>query len=145
MPTILVTGEGRTDEQTAGGKLCAVLAAKARKAGASTILISGALDGDLGELDGLFDAVFAAVQDVCFARRGDRARTKKSVHDCKKCGADPGHGPGSGGGEMKVRDQLEALRTIEPSDDGATMLLTLVLTAQSRSYDGPFAGCRVGP
>jgi glycerate kinase len=62
---ILVTGEGRTDEQTAGGKLCAVLAAKARKAGASTILISGALDGDLGELDGLFDAVFAAVQDVC--------------------------------------------------------------------------------
>jgi glycerate kinase len=62
---ILVTGEGRTDEQTAGGKLCAVLAAKAREAGASTILISGALDGDLGELDGLFDAVFAAVQDVC--------------------------------------------------------------------------------
>ena len=62
---ILVTGEGRTDEQTAGGKLCAVLAAKARKAGASTILISGALDGDLGELDGLFDAVFAAVQDAC--------------------------------------------------------------------------------
>jgi len=62
---ILVTGEGRTDEQTAGGKLCAVLAAKARKAGASTILISGALDGDLGEFDGLFDAVFAAVQDVC--------------------------------------------------------------------------------
>jgi glycerate kinase len=63
--TILVTGEGRTDEQTAGGKLCAVLAAKARSAGASTILISGALHGDLGDLSGLFDAVFAAVQDVC--------------------------------------------------------------------------------
>jgi glycerate kinase len=62
---ILLTGEGRTDEQTAGGKLCAVLAAKARQAGASTILISGALHGDLGELDGLFDAVFAAVQNVC--------------------------------------------------------------------------------
>ncbi len=62
---ILVTGEGRTDEQTAGGKLCAVLAAKARNAGASTILISGALHGDLEDLSGLFDAVFAAVQDVC--------------------------------------------------------------------------------
>jgi glycerate kinase len=62
---ILVTGEGQTDEQTAGGKLCAVLAAKARKAGARTILISGALHGDLGDLSGLFDAVFAAVQDVC--------------------------------------------------------------------------------
>jgi glycerate kinase len=63
--TILVTGEGRTDEQTAGGKLCAVLAAKARKAGAGTILISGALHGELGELEDLFDAVFATVQDVC--------------------------------------------------------------------------------
>jgi glycerate kinase len=62
---ILLTGEGRTDEQTAGGKLCAVLAAKARQAGASTVLISGALHGDLEELDNLFDAVFAAVQDVC--------------------------------------------------------------------------------
>jgi glycerate kinase len=62
---LLVTGEGRTDEQTADGKLCAVLAAKAKTAGASTILISGALQGDLGELDGVFDAVFAAVQDVC--------------------------------------------------------------------------------
>jgi glycerate kinase len=62
---LLVTGEGRTDEQTADGKLCAVLAAKAKIAGASTILISGALQGDLGELDGVFDAVFAAVQDVC--------------------------------------------------------------------------------
>jgi glycerate kinase len=62
---ILVTGEGRTDEQTADGKLCAVLAEKARHAGASTILLSGALAGDLEDLGGLFDAVFAAVQDVC--------------------------------------------------------------------------------
>ncbi len=61
---LLVTGEGRTDEQTAGGKLCAVLAAKAKRAGAKTVLISGALHGDLGELEGLFDAVFAAVRDV---------------------------------------------------------------------------------
>lgn len=57
---ILVTGEGRTDEQTAGGKLCAVLAAKARRAGARTILISGALDGDLGGLEDLFEGIFAA-------------------------------------------------------------------------------------
>ena len=56
----LVTGEGRTDEQTADGKLCAVLAAKARAAGAEVILISGAVDGDLGEVNDLFDVVFAA-------------------------------------------------------------------------------------
>lgn len=61
---LLVTGEGRTDKQTADGKLCAVLAAKAQAAGAKTILISGALHGDLGEVNDLFDAVFAAVQDV---------------------------------------------------------------------------------
>jgi glycerate kinase len=61
---VFVTGEGRTDEQTAGGKLCAVLAAKAKAAGASTILISGALHGNLENLSGLFDAVFAAVLDV---------------------------------------------------------------------------------
>ena len=61
---LLVTGEGRTDEQTADGKLCAVLAAKARVAGAKVILISGAVDGDLGEANGLFDAVFAADGDA---------------------------------------------------------------------------------
>ncbi len=60
---LLVTGEGRTDEQTADGKLCAVLAAKARAAGAKTILISGAVIGNLGEINDLFDAVFATVQD----------------------------------------------------------------------------------
>lgn len=62
--SLLVTGEGRTDQQTAGGKLCAVLATKARHAGARTILISGALHGDLDDVGGLFDAVFAAVRDV---------------------------------------------------------------------------------
>jgi len=61
---LLVTGEGRTDEQTADGKLCAVLAAKARAAGAKTILISGAVTGDLEEVNHLFDAVFAADKDM---------------------------------------------------------------------------------
>ncbi len=76
----LVTGEGRTDEQTAGGKLCAVLAAKARNAGASTILISGALHGDLEELSGLFDAVFSAVQDVCTLEKAiERGRKNLSI------------------------------------------------------------------
>lgn len=61
---ILVTGEGRTDQQTADGKLCAVLATKARKAGVGTVLISGALHGDLSNVEELFDAVFAAVRDI---------------------------------------------------------------------------------
>jgi len=62
---VLVTGEGRTDRQTADGKLCAVLAAKADQVGARSILISGALHGDVGGVTELFDAVFATVRDVC--------------------------------------------------------------------------------
>ncbi len=58
---VLITGEGRTDAQTAGGKLPAVLAAAARQAGATSVLVSGAIVGDLPELDELFDARFATV------------------------------------------------------------------------------------
>jgi glycerate kinase len=61
---VLVTGEGRTDQQTVGGKLCAVLASKARNAGAKTILISGAHQGNLEGLGGLFDEMVAADQNV---------------------------------------------------------------------------------
>jgi glycerate kinase len=58
---VLITGEGRTDHQTAAGKLPAVLARRARAAGVRTVLLSGAITGDLPELDGLFDARFATV------------------------------------------------------------------------------------
>ena len=61
---LLVIGEGRTDAQTLHGKLCAVLAAKARAAGAKTILISGSIAGDISALDGLFDATYATVDGV---------------------------------------------------------------------------------
>ncbi len=61
---LLVTGEGRTDDQTLDGKLPVVLAAKARAAGARTILISGAVAGDLGKLNDLFDVVYATVDEV---------------------------------------------------------------------------------
>jgi glycerate kinase len=58
---LLVTGEGRTDAQTAGGKLSVVLAGRARAFGVRTILISGAVDGDLPELEGLIDDRFSCV------------------------------------------------------------------------------------
>ena len=61
---VLVTGEGRTDDQTADGKLPVVLATKARTAGAKTILISGAVTGDLEGINDLFDAVYATVDDA---------------------------------------------------------------------------------
>ncbi|MEE4273550.1 MAG: glycerate kinase [Thermoanaerobaculales bacterium] len=60
---LLVTGEGRTDEQTAGGKLPAVLAARAKMTGVRTILISGTITGDTSALDGFFDATYSTVDD----------------------------------------------------------------------------------
>jgi glycerate kinase len=62
--SLLVTGEGRTDDQTADGKLPAVLAAKARAAGARTILISGAVGPDLSRIEPLFDEIYATVREV---------------------------------------------------------------------------------
>lgn len=56
---MLITGEGRTDGQTAGGKLCSVMAALARRHGVPTVLISGALAGRLDDLWNLFDAAFS--------------------------------------------------------------------------------------
>lgn len=52
---LLITGEGRTDGQTASGKLCAVLAGMARERGVKTLLLSGALQGDLSTFLETFD------------------------------------------------------------------------------------------
>jgi glycerate kinase len=56
---LLITGEGRTDAQTASGKLCAVLAGMARERGAETLLLSGALSGGFDVLLETFDYAFS--------------------------------------------------------------------------------------
>lgn len=56
---LLITGEGRTDGQTASGKLCSVLAGMARQRGVKTLLVSGALQGDLDDLFDAFDFAFS--------------------------------------------------------------------------------------
>ena len=55
----LITGEGRTDGQTASGKLCAVLAGMARERGVKTALLSGALAGDLDPFLEVFDVALS--------------------------------------------------------------------------------------
>ena len=47
---LVITGEGKTDSQTAGGKLCSVVARESRKAKVPVALISGALEGDIEAL-----------------------------------------------------------------------------------------------
>ena len=52
---LVITGEGMTDAQTAGGKLCSVVAREARNAGVPAALISGALGGETEKLLSVFD------------------------------------------------------------------------------------------
>ncbi len=56
---LLITGEGRTDAQTASGKLCSVLAKMAREQGVKTLLLSGALAGELNPFLDTFDYAFS--------------------------------------------------------------------------------------
>jgi glycerate kinase len=52
---LVITGEGMTDGQTAGGKLCSVVARECRSSGVPVALLSGALSGDPWSLLGSFD------------------------------------------------------------------------------------------
>jgi glycerate kinase len=52
---LVITGEGTTDGQTAGGKLCSVVARESRAAGVPVALLSGALGGDAPALLASFD------------------------------------------------------------------------------------------
>ncbi len=52
---LVITGEGMTDSQTAGGKLCSIVAADCRAAGVPVALLSGALGGDAPALLTHFD------------------------------------------------------------------------------------------
>jgi glycerate kinase len=66
-----------TDGQTAGGKLCSVVAREAHKAGIPVALISGALGGDAPALLGSFDY---AVSIAC-GQTGLDAMMKDSPRD----------------------------------------------------------------
>jgi len=59
---LIITGEGMTDSQTTGGKLCSVVAREGRKAGVPVALISGAL---IGETQNLFSIYDYAVSIAC--------------------------------------------------------------------------------
>lgn len=52
---LVITGEGMTDAQTAGGKLCSVVAAECRKANVPVALLSGGLGGEVGGMLDMFD------------------------------------------------------------------------------------------
>jgi glycerate kinase len=56
---MLITGEGRTDGQTSSGKLCSVMAGMARQRGVRTLLLSGALQGELASFFNEFDHAFS--------------------------------------------------------------------------------------
>jgi len=55
----LITGEGRTDDQTLSGKLCFKAALRAARRGVPTIVLSGAIAGDPEKLREHFFALFS--------------------------------------------------------------------------------------
>ncbi|MDR2029432.1 MAG: glycerate kinase [Treponema sp.] len=52
---LVITGEGMTDSQTSGGKLCSVVARESHAAGIPAALLSGGLGGDVRDLLKSFD------------------------------------------------------------------------------------------
>ncbi len=82
---LLITGEGRTDGQTASGKLCAVLADMARARGVRSLLLSGALHGELDAFLDTFDYAFSisaghASLDECISHApADLAFTARNI------------------------------------------------------------------
>jgi glycerate 2-kinase len=52
---LVITGEGMTDGQTAGGKLCSVVARESRGAKVPVALLSGGIGGEAGSLLASFD------------------------------------------------------------------------------------------
>ena len=57
---LVVTGEGRTDAQTAEGKLCCAVAAAAHREHVPVMLLSGAIEGAPDELARTYDFAFSS-------------------------------------------------------------------------------------
>jgi len=57
---LIVTGEGRTDSQTAEGKLCCAVAEAAHRENIPVMLISGAIEGSPEELGKTYDFAFSS-------------------------------------------------------------------------------------
>lgn len=76
---LVITGEGRSDAQTAHGKLPAIVAQHARRAGVRYVLASGALSPDADVLSHSFDAVLSITAapeslEACLKRTPDNLR-----------------------------------------------------------------------
>lgn len=56
---LVVTGEGRTDSQTAEGKLCCAVANAAHRENVPVMLLSGAIEGTPEDLAGTYDFAFS--------------------------------------------------------------------------------------
>ena len=57
---LVVTGEGRTDSQTAEGKLCSAVADAAHKQNIPVLLISGAVEGSPDVIGRTYDFAFSS-------------------------------------------------------------------------------------
>lgn len=80
---LVITGEGMTDSQTSGGKLCSVVAGECRRLGVPIALLSGALGGDVFVFLESFDY---AVSTAC-GQVGLEAMIRDSPRDVRYAAA----------------------------------------------------------
>lgn len=80
---LLITGEGRTDQQTLQGKLPYVMATMAQAEGVPCVLVSGAIDCDQELLQPTFAACFSTVPAVVPLPEVLR-QARRSLYDCSR-------------------------------------------------------------
>jgi len=62
---LVITGEGKTDHQTAFGKVPHYVAMEAKKRNKPVLLISGSLDLHINQMESLFTAMFSIIHSPC--------------------------------------------------------------------------------
>ncbi|NMA20056.1 MAG: glycerate kinase [Lentisphaerae bacterium] len=81
--SLLITGEGCTDEQTCFGKLPAVVAELANSAGVPAILLSGAVKGSQNPLREKFQAIFSTLSEVAPLDK-TLAAARENLYNCAR-------------------------------------------------------------
>lgn len=79
----VITGEGRTDDQTLQGKLPYVIAKLARQHGIPTILISGSIEGNIYRLYDVFDSMHSIASGPLTLEYSIK-NTAELLHHCAK-------------------------------------------------------------
>ena len=112
---LVITGEGRTDSQTAGGKLCFVVANECRRLGIPVALLSGCLEGESRDFLSVFD--YAA--SISNGQVGLEAMMRDASRDLRFAAANLARAYALGGVGPSLRPLARVSSTHENTEDRA--------------------------